>query len=153
MPVNVPTQAEVEAMRRGRSFWKGTPPVVERAKKRAAKQTAEDKFRAAVWERDGGVSRCSGRPVLHAHTDNRKRGEVAHLKARSTAPGQKLDPANACLLTAEEHALSDARTAGGKVLLEIKGTDARKVLRFIRRDETGRVLWSRESLPPTKARA
>lgn len=156
MPVKAQTMAEVEADRRRtfRSFWKGTPPVVAQRQKRATNKAADEAFRKAVWVRDGGLSRASGVPVVHGHVDNRKRGEVAHLTARSTNPGEKRDPRRGVLLTAEEHALSDARTApGGKALLEVKGKDGSKRLRFVRRDERGRVLWSRESDPPAKARA
>jgi hypothetical protein len=149
---NLPTPEEVAALRRAQGFGKGTPPVLARHEKRKAKRTAEETFRQAVWARDGGVSRCSGKPLLHASLDPDRRGEVAHLKARSTNPREKVNPANGVLLSATEHALSDARTAGGKVLLEIKGTDARKLLRFIRRDQSGKVLWSRASRPPVKAR-
>ena len=124
--------------------------VVESRKKAAAKQTAEQKRNATVWTRDRGVSRASGRPVVHASPVAAKRGEVAHLptSTRSTNPGTKNDPNRCVLLTAEEHALSDARTApGGKPLLEIKGTDGRKAITFIRRNERGRVLWRRTSTP------
>lgn len=127
------------------------PTVLERRDKRAAKQTAEEQRNAAVWERDRGVSRASGRPVVHASPVASKRGEVAHLPTatRSTNPATKNDPHRCVLLTAEEHALSDARTSGakGKALLEIKGTDARKAITFIRRNERGRVLWRRTSTP------
>jgi len=128
---------------------KGSTVVAQR-KKRAAKQTAEQQRNAKVWARDRGVSRASGRPVVHASPVAAKRGEVAHLptSTRSTNPATKNDPHRCVLLTAEEHALSDARTApGGKALLEIRGRDARKAITFIRRDERGRVLWRRTSTP------
>ena len=146
---------EAYALRRGQTIGKGTPPVIERADKRTAKHTAEEKAKDLVWARDGQKSRASGKPVLRANVDNRKRGEVAHLTARSTNPKAKLLPQNMVLLTAEEHAWSDARTAnaGGDVLLEIKGKDARKKLTFIRRNLEGKVLWRRSSLPPGKEKA
>lgn len=124
--------------------------VVEARKKAAGKRTAEEKRNADVWSRDRGVSRASGRPVSHASPVAAKRGEVAHLPraTRSTNPGTKHDAHRCVLLTAEEHALSDPRTVpGGKPLLEIKGTDARKAITFIRRNERGRVLWRRTSTP------
>jgi hypothetical protein len=130
-----------------RACPKGIPTVLAQADKRTAKAKAEDAFKEAVWKRDGGISRASGKPVYHAHTDPRQRGEVAHLSARSTKPEAKWKPENGILLTAEEHKLSDARTAGGTVLLEIRGTDARKALTFVRRDRNGKVLWKRSSLP------
>lgn len=156
MPLSIPTLAEVQADRVGKALPKGAPLVVQRAQKRTAKKTAEERFRDAVWSRDQGKSRASDVPVVPGHVDNRKRGEVAHLPTatRSTNPEKRLDPRFAILLTAEEHALSDPRTApGSKVLLEIRGTDARKAITFIRRDaQTGKVLWRRVSTPPKAAR-
>lgn len=147
------TLAEVERDR------KATPKgyaVLTRREKAAGKRSAEDTCKDTVWERDGGKSRASGKPVLRAHPDASKRGEVAHLRARSTDPAKKYHPANNVLLTAEEHALSDARTApGGKALLEIKGTNANKALTFTRRDTRGRVVWTRTTepaIPPAKTK-
>lgn len=129
---------------------KGTPGVLVRQEKRAAQETAEETCRKAVWKRDGRTSRASGHPLVEGHVDPDKRGEVAHLTARSTHPAEKHKPYRCVLLSATEHQLSDARTAGakGQALLEIQGTDGRKRLTFIRRDRTGTVLWRRSSRPP-----
>lgn len=126
------------------------PSVLRTIANKAKRVSAEDAFRDAVWDRDGGISRASGKPVFRAHTDPSKRGEVAHIKARSTAPAEKYNPDNGVLLTAVEHGWSDPRTANakGKTLLEIRGTNARRTLTFIRRDERGRHLWTHASLPP-----
>lgn len=126
--------------------------VLEQRAKRAEKKSAEERCKDAVWERDGGTSRASGKPVLRAHVDNRKRGEVAHLGARSTNPAKKFLKANNVLLTAEEHLLSDKRTApGGKALLSIKGRNANRALTFTMRDARGRVVWTRTSAPDRAA--
>lgn len=126
--------------------------VLERREKRTAKDRADDELRKACWDRDGGKSRASGVPLLRSHVDPRKRGQVAHLTARSTNPGEKRDLRRVVLLSAEEHELSDARTApGGKPLLTIKGTDGNKAVTFTMHDPTGRVLWTRTSLPERPA--
>lgn len=120
--------------------------VVRQIKTRAAKKDRWEQCQDAVWDRDKGISRASGKPLVRASTDARKRGEVAHLDARSTNPEKKFDLKNLVLLSAEEHGLSDARTApGGKVLLEIKGKNASKILTFIRRDINGREVWRHTS--------
>lgn len=130
--------------------------VLEQRDKRAAKDTAERRRNEAVWERDKGICRATGRPLVKASPVAAKRGEVAHLPSatRSTNPATKNDPAKCVLLSAEIHALSDARTAGAKglPLVEIIGTDAREAITFIRRNERGRVLWRRTSTPDGEVR-
>lgn len=130
-----------------RAIPKGSTVVRRMATRRQKAETwkaAQDQ----VWIRDGRVSRASGTPLVRAHTDARKRGEVAHLKSRGAHPDQKYDLRNLVLLSAEEHAQSDARTApGGRVLLTIQGGNANKALTFIRRDTRGREVWRRTSAP------
>jgi hypothetical protein len=110
---------------------------------------AEQRCRATVWRRDQGRSRASGVVVIKGHADELQRGEVAHIKSRSGSPAKKWDSSNCVLLTAEEHRLSDPRSApGGKVLLRIRGGNARKVLTFTRLHPDGHVLWTRQSPPP-----
>lgn len=128
---------------------RSAPAVLRTVARKARRVDREDAFKDAVWDRDK-VSRASGKPVFRNHIDPEKRGEVAHIKARSTNPTKKYDPNNGVLLTAVEHGWSDPRTANakGKVLLEIKGTNARKALTFIRRDVRGREIWRYTSTPP-----
>ena len=144
---DLPRRATQKTTRKG-----AVAPVVKKipaAKPEVA--AAERRCRAAVWKRDDGFSRACGLPVFKGHESELMRGEVAHLVSRSRSPQQKWDSANCVLLTAEEHRLSDPRTApGGKVLLVIQGKDARKVLTFIRRAPNGDVLWTRQSAPPPK---
>lgn len=143
---NLPT-LDREVNRRRPVAPKGSA-VLERRAKRAVKKSSEERCKDAVWDRDGGKSRASGKPVLRAHVDMRKRGEVAHIAAKSTNPAKRYLRANNVLLTAEEHALSDARTApGGKALLTIKGRNANKALTFTMRDSRGRVVWTRTTEP------
>lgn len=152
---SLPTLADQRAVRRAtpKTTRKGAAkPVAKKARPaRPDTAAAERRCREAVWRRDQDHSRASGMLVVKGHESERVRGEVAHLVSRSRSPKQKWDSANCVLLTAEEHRLSDPRTApGGTVLLIIQGKDARKVLTFIRRDTDGTVLWTRQSAPPPK---
>jgi hypothetical protein len=145
----LPTLGEVQAARRAAP--KPGPRVLRRQQRQADLKAQEDAFRKAVWRRDGRTSRASGKPLVKAHLDPDKRGEVAHLVKRSRAPGRddKFNPDRAVLLSATEHALSDARTApGGQVLLEIVGDNGAADVLFIRRDATGQEVWRRVSRPP-----
>ena len=160
----LPTMAEQFALR------KATPKVYGKAGAQKAESSrpsprqkaipkakpevsaAEQRVRAAVWKRDQAHSRASGVLVVKGHPDEKLRGEVAHLVARSVDRGKKYSITNTVLLTAEEHRLSDRRTApGGKVLLKIRGSNASKTLTFTRLDPDGRVLWTRQSAPPPPA--
>lgn len=148
----LPTMAEQHAKRRAtpKVARKGAVrPVVKPIRHaRPEVAAAERRCRAAVWRRDQGHSRASGLPVFKGDDNEQRRGEVAHLASRSRSPKQKWDAANCVLLTAEEHRVSDPRTAPGQVLLVIAGEDARKVLRFTRFNTDGTVLWTRLSPPP-----
>ena len=160
---NLPTMAELHAQRRavpkgtrpGAPAPRSATPAPTKAKthpRRPDALKAEQACRAKVWKRDQGRSRASGTPVVKGHDSELQRGEVAHIRSRSASPAKKWDPDNCVLLTAEEHRLSDPRTApGGRVLLRIKGTNAQKVLTFSRLDPVdGHVMWSRQSAPPPK---
>ena len=154
----LPTMAEVHAQRRatpktgrvGAVAAPKTPKAKTPIKKaRPEVAAAERRCRATVWKRDQARSRASLLPVVKGDPNELVRGEVAHLRSRSGTPAKKWDSSNCVLLTAEEHRLSDPRTApGGKVQLLIKGTNARKALTFTRLAPDGTVLWKRISLPP-----
>jgi len=128
---------------------KPAPRVVRRRTRRQTRKTIEDRAKNAVWKRDGHCSRATGQPLMRAHIDPQRRGEVAHIDKRSTNPKQIWRLDRLVLLSAEEHQLSDPRTAnaGGKVLLEIKGTNGNKALAFVRRDLRYREVWRRTTLP------
>lgn len=140
-----PTLDEIQRTRRPNQ--KPLPSVVTRAQRKAEKKSREDDFRDEIWRLDGRKSRASGKPMLHGGTDPTRRGQVAHIKPKGAYPELAFDVKNAILLSDEEHRLSDPRTAnaGGKALLEIRGTNANGSLTFIRRDVDGRELWRRSS--------
>jgi hypothetical protein len=137
---DLPTLADVQRTRRATP--KPAPRVIRRQQRKTDLKAQEDAFREAVWRRDGKKSRASGKPLLRAHVDPDKRGEVHHLRARSTHPGAlKYDASNGVLLSATEHALAEAWPPR----LEIRGTNADQKLTFILKDETGREVWRRAS--------
>jgi len=105
---------------------------------------AEKKFREAIWLRDRGIDRATGKP-LKRQGDDWNVGQVCHLKGRGAYPEFKYAIWNAFLMNAHFHRLSDAR--GGR-LLKVIGDDANGVLEFVMTDKTGRVLWRRSSAPP-----
>lgn len=101
---------------------------------------AERKLREAVWARDQGKCRCSGR-ILSTRTDDWDYfGDVAHLKPRSTHPELKYSPENAFLLSRRLHMAAHNQ---GPNRLTILGDDARKTLTFVMTDKDGRELWRR----------
>lgn len=137
-----------QASRRRRPTAKAALEPRSTTKGREARKDLE--FREGVWARDEKHSRASGRYLVRAHVDPNRRGEVAHLQFRSTHPDKKRDVRAGVLLSAEEHRVSDARTAnaGGRALLHIHGTNANRKLVFVMHDSDGHVLWRRESWPP-----
>jgi hypothetical protein len=133
-----------------------TAKPVRGASRKAKRRETEHKWdvwRDAIWDRDESRSRASGVVLDRTSLDERRRGECAHLVSRSAAPEIKFRVENGVLLSAEEHRLSDPRTAGaaGRALLLIEpfGRDGElrgdRTLTFTRVDATGHVLWTRTS--------
>ena len=108
-------------------------------------------FRAAVWKRDGGMDRATGR-MLSQRLDSAwdYRGDVCHLFGRRVRPEWATDPDRAILMSRINHILSDGRGGYRLKILDAKtgerATDATRKLRFVcyDRDHTT-VLWMRES--------
>jgi hypothetical protein len=130
-----------------RSAAKGQPHVLAKEAKRKTKAQQHKAFRDAVWERDGGKSRASGKPLVKSGTtDWKKLGEVHHVKARSTDPAMIFYPGNGILLSKDEHALAETwcpKIAGHR-LLEIEGPEDRsRPQLFIWRDIYGKQLKKR----------
>ena len=123
-----------------RAIPKGIPNVLAKEEKREAKKDKHRAFRAAVWARDEGRSRASGHPLVRAHVDPHKAGEVHHVIARSIAPERIFDPENGLLLSRFEHALAEAICPNDPAhhLLDIEGDEDRaKPQIFIWRDVNG----------------
>lgn len=106
---NLMTMAEVAASRVGKPILKhadGLPqPLARKARKKSQEQLGKD-FRAAVWARDKGRSRATGRKLVKSGTsDWAKLGEVDHSVPRSLAPDRLYDVGNGILLSKEENRL------------------------------------------------
>lgn len=131
------------------AFPKGTPPTQERQAKKRAVQSEEDKARSAVWARDKGRDRATGKPLKRNSANPDERGEWCHLKGRRVKPEWKTDPRRQILLSATNHQLSDGR---GGYLLKIlnpktlaPATDGNAPILFIRYNPKGVELWRRIS--------
>lgn len=141
---NLPTAAQVNAVRRATP--KGIPTVLAKAEKKKSKEKAEKEFRAAVWARDKGQSRATGKPLAKSGTDYDRVGEVHHVLKRSTHPDAVYDPTNGLLLSKTEHRLAETAcpNAPDKMLLDITGPDDRgKPQKFVWRDIHGKATKTR----------
>ncbi len=126
---------------------KPEPRVIAKAEKKQTKDKAEAAFRLAVWERDRGQSRASGKPLGRSGTASDRIGEVHHVLARSTDPDKRLDVSNGILLSRAEHQLAETACAGdpSKCYLDINGpVDRGKPQVFIWRDSSGKELRRRQ---------
>lgn len=120
--------------------------MLEREAKRKTKKQLEAEFRAAVWARDEGKSRASGRPLKKSAVSAKDVGEVHHVLARSTDPDKRLDVSNGILLSREEHMLAETACPANpmRCLLNIDGPlDRGKPQRFVWLDVNGKELKRR----------
>jgi hypothetical protein len=106
-------------------------------------------FRSAVWRRDGGRDRATGKVLSKEHVDPAHRGQVCHFRGRRVMPEWATDPDRALLMSDSSHILSDAR--GGNLLKltdPVTGEpadDGTKKIRFTLYDRAGNVVWTRTS--------
>jgi hypothetical protein len=85
---------------------KGLPAMLEKKARERSKEALDEAFRNAVWKRDKGRSRATGRVVLHSGTmDWDQLGEVDHVINRSTEPERIYDVTNGILLSKTENRL------------------------------------------------
>jgi len=82
---------------------------LSKKEKRAREHARRRALRDRIWERDGGRSRASGSILQRGHAIDVLRGEVCHVQSRGSEPSRSMDPTNCLLMSAWEHALSDAR--------------------------------------------
>lgn len=132
------TMAEVNAAPHAPK--KGLPYKLQQEDKKAKKVEAEDACREAVWLRDGGKSRASGRKMSRTAKGWDQRGEVHHVDKRSTHPETKLDPSVQLLLSKKEHTLAEAACPNMPkfYMLDIEGPANRALPQtFIWRDVDG----------------
>lgn len=134
------TMAEVAELRVGKPISKPLPHAFAKEDRRKAKVAQGETFRRAVWERDRGRSRASGKPLARSGTDYHKVGEVHHVIARSLAPDRIYEVGNGILLSKHEHLLAETTCPNAPELhlLDIEGAEDRgDPQRFIWRDVHG----------------
>lgn len=123
---------------------KPEPTVLAKAAKKKSRDEQAAEFRAAVWKRDEGKSRATGKPLVKSGTINADElGEVDHVINRSVAPDRIFDVSNGILLSKRENRLkkTPCPRAPEHHLFEIHGPDDRqKPQRFIWRDADGKIV-------------
>lgn len=104
---------------------KGLPRVLTKQARKQTKDALAKDFRRAVWIRDRGRSRASGKPLAKSGSDYDRIGEVHHEYKRSTHPERIYDVSNGVLLSKTEHALAETRcpSAPQFFMLSRKGPD------------------------------
>lgn len=83
MTLNIPTMAEVAAMREGKPIDKGKTRLEAKIDARPLTKVDEKAFRASVWHRDRKRCRCCGRKVQQVLGRVPERGEVNHIHGRT----------------------------------------------------------------------
>jgi hypothetical protein len=129
--VDEPERAAMSIVRWDRPHFKheATPVKVQRHDRRKAKQEQLDAAYEVVNKRDGNRCRVTGAALVIGSPDPKVRREHHHLAKRSTARGQRSDPANICLVSAFAH---DLITRGWLVA---EGTDANQPIFWHWNDE------------------
>lgn len=143
---NLPTLAEIQATRRAPQKAGLPTPLAKKAKAKSREEKAEA-FRRAVWERDKGRSRATGKPLVKSGTmDWARLGEVDHAYPRSTSPDRIYDVSNGILLSKEENRLRKVACLHAPEfrMFSYDGPDDRgKEQRFIWRNEDGKIIKER----------
>lgn len=84
MALNLPTMAEVDAARAGKSFPKGPTRLEVKEEKRPLTKITEKQFKDEVWKRDKSHCRCCERKVERGLVERAAhRGEVNHIHGRT----------------------------------------------------------------------
>lgn len=125
---------------------KGIPSMLVKKEKRATKEQQGKAFRDAVWTRDAGKSRASGKKLSRTAMEWDRRGEVHHRLKRSTHPEDIYTVANGILIAKSEHKLAETRCPNAIefYMLDITGPDdlgAPQTFTF--RDQQGTVTKTR----------
>ncbi len=127
----------------GRAVPKGIPPPLAKEARAAEKAERGEAFRAAVWKRDKGRSRATGKKLVKSGTtDWHQLGEVDHVIDRSLAPERIYDVSNGILLSKRENRLKKVACPRAPEfrMFSISGPDDRAKLQlFTWRDEDGHV--------------
>ena len=141
-----PTVAEMQAAWYGKPIPKGLPRPLAKKARQQTKAQRKQAFLAAVWARDQGRSRASGKPLSRSGTNYDTLGDVHHRLRRSTNPDRIYDVSNGILFSRAEHLLAETRCPndGAHYLLEIHGpSDLGEPQTFEFRDVHGTVIRRR----------
>lgn len=129
---------------------KGLPPVLARKERQQSKDDQAEAFRSAIWTRDKGRSRATGKKLQRVHPKQRgaglipwsEAGEVDHSIPRSLAPERMYDVGNGILLSKEENRLRKVPCARAPEFkrFDYTGPDDRSLpQRFLWRDDDGKI--------------
>lgn len=141
--LNLPTLAEMQAIRRATPKHAIVPRIIEREKKKADKKQNAETFRKAVWRRDGGKCRATKKHLAKSGLDDLVVGEVDHVIDRSLAPDRVYDVSNGILIAKRLNRLKKVACLRAPEfrMFSIVGPDDRaKRQRFLWRDEDGKVI-------------
>lgn len=122
---------------------KGLPRLLAKEERDTKKKDRGKAFRDAVWERDKGRSRATGKQLSRSAISWDECGEVDHVIDRSLDPSRIYDVGNGILLSKRENRLK--KTACPKApefrMFSVEGPDDRSLLQTFRwRDKEGRVV-------------
>lgn len=123
---------------------KPMPRMLAKPDEDKAKKADGKTFRDAVWKRDGGRSRATGKLLAKSGTLSwDELGEVDHVIDRSLAPERIYDVSNGILLSKRENRLkkTPCPRAPEFRMFDVKGPDDRGQLQtFTWRDKDGKVV-------------
>ncbi len=144
--LNAPTQDDLDRLRE--RVKKPMPHQVVKADEKKTKADKDAKFRLAVWKRDEGKSRATGKPLVKSGLDWHALGEVDHSIPRSLAPERIYDVSNGLLLSKWENRMRKVacREQPEYRVFDYTGPDDRsKPQRFVWRDpQTGKITKERK---------
>lgn len=141
---SLPTLAEMQAKRRATP--KGVPHQIAKQREKKADVVKDDAFRLAIWNRDKGRSRATGKPLKKSGISWDEIGEVDHAIPRSIAPDRIWDLGNALLLSKTENRLRKVSCirAPEHKYFDYSGPDNRKKPQtFVWRDDDGKITKTR----------
>lgn len=140
----VPTQADLPRPNLQKA---GLPAPLAKKERQKEKTDKDDAFRDAIWKRDKGKSRATGKKLVRSGTTEWSQlGEVDHSIQRSLAPERVYDLSNALLLSKEENRLRKVRCAEAPefYMFSYTGPDDRsQPQHFVWRDKTGKITKER----------
>lgn len=142
MTLNLPSLNERSRERYATPKHAITPAVLTKDERKKSREAQGEAFREAVWKRDKGKSRATGKKLAKSGTDWDTVGEVDHVINRSIAPDRIYDVTNGLLLSKRENRLKKTACplAPEYHLFEVTGPDDRgQPQTFTWRDKDGTI--------------